>query len=106
MEGGHDGAGGYNRGMEGSGHYEGLDLTPPEEGFELYRHKNAEGLGIRGWTGLYWARGAKGGGFEIRGVLRKGEAYSYPGGVFPGATFERFYERVDPGELTEEGKGS
>ena len=93
--------------MEGSGHYEGLDLTPPEEGFELYRHKNAEGLGTRGWTGLYWARRAKGGGgFEIRGVLRKGEAYSYPGGVFPGEAFERFYERVDPGELTEEGKGS
>ena len=27
---------------------------------------------------------------------REGEAYSYPGGVFPAATFERFYERVDP----------
>jgi hypothetical protein len=24
----------------------------------------------------------------------EGEAYSYPGGVFPRTTFERFYEKV------------
>ena len=42
------------------------------------------------------------GGYEIRSVLREGEAYSYPGGVFPAATFERFYERADPGSLEPE----
>ena len=73
--------------------YEGLNLTPPDEGFELYRHKNTEDLGTRGWTGLYWARKAEGGGYEIRAVLREGEAYSYPGGIFPEIAFHRFYER-------------
>ena len=48
------------------------------------------------WSGLYWARRDESGGYEIRSVLREGEAYSYPGGVFPAATFERFYEKVDP----------
>ncbi len=85
--------------------YEGLNLTPPEEGFELYRHKNKGRLGKGGWTGLYWARRAEEGGYEIRAVLREGEAYSYPGGVFPGDTFERFYERVVARELREEGEG-
>jgi hypothetical protein len=75
---------------------EGLNLTPPGEGFELWRHRNAGRLGTVGWSGLYWARRDESGGYEIRSVLREGEAYSYPGGVFPAATFERFYERVDP----------
>jgi hypothetical protein len=35
---------------------EGLNLTPPAESFELYRHKNAERMRTRGWSGLYWAR--------------------------------------------------
>jgi hypothetical protein len=32
-------------------HYdeEGTDLTPPGEGFELYRHKNAEKMGTKKW---------------------------------------------------------
>jgi hypothetical protein len=76
--------------------YEGLNLTPPGEGFELWRHRNSGRLGTVDWSGLYWARRAEEGGYEIRSVLREGEAYSYPGGVFPAATFERFYERVDP----------
>ena len=85
--------------------HEGLNLAPPEEGFELYRHRNKGRLGTDGWTGLYWARGTEDGGYEIRALLREGEAYSYPGGVFPAATFERFYERVDARELGEEGEG-
>ena len=82
---------------------EGLNLTPPEQDFGLYRHKNKGRPGTEDWTGLYWARRAEGGGYEIRTVLREGEAYSYPGGIFPGATFECFYERVDARELGEEG---
>ena len=76
--------------------YEGINLTPPGEGFELWRHRNAGRLGTVDWSGLYWARRDESGGYEIRSVLKEGEAYSYPGGVFPAATFERFYERVDP----------
>jgi hypothetical protein len=33
--------------------YEDLNLTPPEEGFELYRYKNAQDMRTRGWSGLY-----------------------------------------------------
>ena len=42
--------------------YKDLNLTPPEEGFapeegfELYRYKNAARMSTRGWSGLYWAR--------------------------------------------------
>jgi len=36
--------------------YEGLNLTPPAEGFEPYRHKNAGETKAGGWSGLYWAR--------------------------------------------------
>jgi hypothetical protein len=35
---------------------EGPDLTSPGEGFELYRHKDAEKIRTRGWHGYYWAR--------------------------------------------------
>jgi hypothetical protein len=80
------------------GSYEGLNLTPPGEGFELYRHKNARRVGS-GWPGLYWARRVESGGYEIRAVVGDGEAYSYPGGVFPRTTFERFYEKVHVEEL-------
>ena len=30
---------------------EGLNLTPPEEGFELYHHKNAQEMTTQGWSG-------------------------------------------------------
>ena len=76
--------------------YEGLNLAPPDEGFELWRHRNAGRLGTEGWSGLYWARKTAGGDYEIRTVMREGGVYSYPGGVFPRAAFERLYERVDP----------
>ena len=76
--------------------YEGLNLTPPEEGFELYRHKNAENTATRGWSGLYWAKRNEEGDYEIRAVTREGEAYSVTGGVFPREGFEERYERASP----------
>jgi hypothetical protein len=75
--------------------HEELNLTPPKEGFELYRHKNAEQMRTQGWSGLYWARENEPGDYEIRAVTREGEGYSYPGGVFPKDVFERLYEKVD-----------
>ena len=83
--------------------YEGLNLAPPEEGFELWRHRNADKMGTEGWLGLYWARPKAGGDYEIRTLTREGQEYSYPGGVFPRAAFERLYERVDPAD-TEPGE--
>jgi hypothetical protein len=76
--------------------YEGLNLTRPEEGFELYRHKNAENTATRGWSGLYWARRNEVGDYEIRAVTREAEAYSVTGGVFPREGFEERYERASP----------
>jgi len=73
---------------------EGLNLTPPAEGFELYRHRNADRLSTRGWSGLYWARVTTSGNYEIRSVAREGEANSYPAGVFPKEAFERLYAIV------------
>ena len=78
--------------------YEGLNLEPPEGGYGLSRHKNADKMGTKGWSGLYWARPTSGGDYEIRTLSREGEAYSYLGGIFPGAAFERLYERVDPAD--------
>ena len=78
--------------------YEGLNLERPEGGFELWRHKNADKMGTKGWSGLYWARKTADGDYEIRTLTREGEAFSYPGGVFPKEAFERLYERVDPGD--------
>ena len=75
--------------------HEELNLTPPKEGFDLYRHKNAEQMRTRGWSGLYWARKTEAGDFEIRAVTREGEGYSYPGGVFSKEAFENLYERAD-----------
>jgi hypothetical protein len=77
----------------GEERYEGLNLTPPAEGFELYR-KNAGEMTTRGWSGLYWAKKNNAGDYEIRTVTKEGEAYSYPGGVFPKEGFEEHYEKV------------
>ena len=74
--------------------YEDLNLVPPEENFELYRHKNADKMSTRGWSGLYWATKNEAGEYEIRTVTKKGEAYSYPGGVFSEEAFERLYEKA------------
>ena len=73
--------------------YKDLNLTPPEEGFELYRYKNSEEMTTRGWSGLYWARKNDAGDCEIRTVTKEGEGYSYPGGVFSKEAFERYYEK-------------
>lgn len=74
---------------------EDLNLVPPEEGFELYRYKNAEKMRTSGWSGLYWARKNEAGDYEIRAVTAEGEGYSYPGGVFSEEAFERYYEKAD-----------
>jgi hypothetical protein len=75
--------------------YKALNLTPPEEAFELYRYKNAEEMTTRRWSGLYWARKNEAGAYEIRAVTKEGEGYSYPGGVYSKEAFERHYERAD-----------
>ena len=74
--------------------YEGLNLMPPAEGFELYRHKNAQEMMTQGWSGLYWARMNEAGDYEIRSVTREGEAHSVTGGIFPREGFEAHYEKT------------
>ena len=73
---------------------EGLDLTPPAVGFELYRHKDAERMKTKGWHGYYWARRTEQGDYEIRSVPSSLGEHSVPGGVMPKAGFEEHYERV------------
>jgi hypothetical protein len=73
-----------------------LNLTPPVEGFELYRHKDAGETRAGGWSWLYWARRNEAVDYEIRAVTGAGEAYSVPGGVFPREGFEEHYEKVEP----------
>jgi hypothetical protein len=73
---------------------EGLDLTPPEGGYELYRHKNAESMQTRNWHGFYWARQNEEGDYEIRTVPVSSGEYSAPGGVWHRVGFERNYARV------------
>jgi hypothetical protein len=77
-------------------HHEYLNLKPPAEGFELYRHKDAGERRAGGWSGLYWARRNEAGDYEIRAVTGEGEASSVPGGVFPREGFEEHYEKVEP----------
>ena len=71
-------------------------LSRPEPGYELYRHRNAAALGTEGWNGLYWARRTESGDYEIRSVPTSLGEPSARGGVFPGESFERLYERVEP----------
>ena len=75
---------------------EGYDLTPPGEGFELYRHKDADEMGTRNWHGYYWARCTEEGDYEIRSVPSMLGEHSVPGGVMPKEGFEEHYEKVDP----------
>jgi hypothetical protein len=75
---------------------EGLNLTPPKEGFELYRHMNAQEMTTQGWSGLYWARKNEAGDYEIRAVTREGDAYSVTGGIFPKEGFDEHYEKLSP----------
>jgi hypothetical protein len=75
--------------------YKDLNLSPPNEGFKLYRYKNVEEMRPQGWSGLYRARKNETGDYEIRAVTKEGEGYSYPGGVFAKEAFERYYERTN-----------
>jgi hypothetical protein len=72
-----------------------LNLTPPGEGLELYRYKNAMEMTTRRWSGLYWARNNEAEEQEIRVVSKKGEGYSYPGGVSLKEAFEGYYEKAN-----------
>ncbi len=73
---------------------EGSDLTPPEEGYELYRHKNAGEAKTKNWHGLYWARRSAEGGYEVRSVPTSTGEPSAPGGTFPRDGFEEHYIRI------------
>ncbi len=74
---------------------EGPDLTPPGEGFELYRHKDAEKMRTRGWHGYYWARRTEEGDYEIRSVPSSLGEPSMPGGIFAKESFEEHYEKAN-----------
>jgi hypothetical protein len=82
------------RGVSPGGREEGLDLTPPEGGYELYRHRNAESMHTRNWHGFYWARQNEEGDYEIRTVPISSGEYSASGGVWLREGFERNYARV------------
>jgi hypothetical protein len=69
-------------------------LSPPGEGFELYRYKNAEKMGTKNWHGYYWARRTAEGDYEIRTVPTMLGEHSVPGGIMPKEGFEEHYETV------------
>jgi hypothetical protein len=75
---------------------EGLDLTPPDRGYELYCHKNVGHMKTKGWNGYYWARQNGAGDYEIRNVPTSTGEPSVPGGVFPKVGFEKHYEKAYP----------
>jgi hypothetical protein len=74
---------------------EGLDLTPPEGGYELYGHRNAGAVKTKNWHGLYWARRNEDGDYEIRTVPASSGEYSASGGVWSREGFEKHYSRVE-----------
>ena len=69
--------------------------VPPEEGYELYRHRNASAMRAHGWHGHYWARRNATGEYEIRSVPSSLGEPSAPGGVVPAEAFERLYVKAD-----------
>ncbi len=71
-----------------------LDLTPPEGGYELYRHKNAGDMRTKNWHGLYWARQNEEGDYEILSIPSSSGEYATPEGVFPRRGFEEHYVKV------------
>ncbi len=71
------------------------DLTPPGEGFKLYRYKYAEKMRTKHWHGYYGARRTEDGDYEIRGVPSALGEHSVPGEVFPKESFEQHYEKTD-----------
>jgi hypothetical protein len=70
------------------------DLTLPGEGFELYRHKDADKMRTKAWHGYYWTRRTEEGDYEIRSVPSTLGEYSASGGIFPKEGFEQHYEKV------------
>ncbi len=74
---------------------EGLNLIPPEEGFELYRYKNADNMRTKNWHGYYWARRTEEGDYEVRSVPASLGEHSVAGGIFPREGFEQYYEKAD-----------
>ena len=68
---------------------------PPEGGYKLYRHRNADARHTRDWQGYYWARRTAGGDYEIRSVPASLGEPSTPAGTVPGEPFERLYQEVD-----------
>ena len=68
---------------------------PPEEGYELYRHRNADVMRTRGWHGHYWARRTAAGEYEIRSVPTSLGEPSVAGGGVPSKAFEGLYEKAD-----------
>ena len=68
---------------------------PPEQGYALYRHRNADDMRTLGWHGYYWARRTTGGGYEIRSVPASLGEPSVFGGVVPTEPFERLYQKAD-----------
>jgi hypothetical protein len=73
-----------------------LGRLPPEGGFKLYQHKNAEKMRTKNWHGYYWARRSGEGDYEIRSVPSSLGEHSLPGGVMPKQGFEENYEKADP----------
>ena len=71
-----------------------MDLTSPEGGYELYRHKNAGNMGTKNWHGFYWARQNEEGDYEILSVPLSNGEYAAPGGVFPRRGFREHYMKV------------
>ncbi len=69
--------------------------VPPEEGYELYRHRNASAMRARDWHGHYWARRNAAGDYEIRSVPSSLGEPSASGGVVPAEAFERLYVKAD-----------
>jgi hypothetical protein len=73
-----------------------LERVPPEDGFDLYRYKNAEKMRTKTWHGYYWVRRTAKEDYEIRSVPSTLGEHSMPGGIFPKEAFENLYEKVDP----------
>ena len=55
----------------------------PQEGFELYRYRDAYKMSTKGWHGYYWARRTYEGDYEILSVPSSLGERPVPGGVFP-----------------------
>ncbi len=68
---------------------------PPEGGYKLYRHRNADALRTRDWHGYYWARRTADEDYEIRSVPASLGEPSTAAGTVPGEPFERLYQEVD-----------